>query len=47
VLDIQAAMLSWKSLQGLSLVGGRIIQQDDDRTPPMAQQPAQKLHAGR
>ena len=35
-------MLSEKSLQGLSLVGGGVIQQDNHRAPQMAQQPAQK-----
>jgi hypothetical protein len=29
-------------LQGLPLVGGRIIQKDDHRAPQMAQQPAEK-----
>src|SRR5260370_2300356 len=35
-------MLFEKLLQGLSLVGGRIIQKDDHRAPQMAQQPAEK-----
>jgi hypothetical protein len=35
-------MLFEKLLQGLPLVGGRIIQKDDHRAPQMAQQPAEK-----
>ena len=42
VLEMQAAMLSEKSLQRLSLVGGGVIQQDDHRAPQVAQQAAQK-----
>ena len=39
---MQTAMLSEKSLQRLSLVGGGVIQQDDHRAPQVAQQAAQK-----
>ncbi len=42
MLEMQAAMLSEKSLQRLSLVGGGVIQQDDHRAPQVAQQAAQK-----
>src|ERR1019366_1278699 len=42
VLEMQTAMLSEKSLQWLSLVGGGVIQQDDHRAPQGAQQAAQK-----
>jgi len=42
VLDMRAAMSSQQSLEGCSLVGGRIVQQNDHRAPQMAQQLAQK-----
>ena len=38
MLDVQPGMSSQKLSQGPPLVGGRIIQQDDDRTAQMAQQ---------
>ena len=42
MLDVQAGMLLQKLSQGLTLMSGRIIQQDDHRTPHMAQQLAEK-----
>jgi hypothetical protein len=39
---MQAVMLSQKLLEGLSLVGGRIVQNNDHRAPQMAQQLAEK-----
>ena len=42
MLDVQPGMSSQKLAQGSALVGGRIIQQDDDRTAQMVQQLAEK-----
>ena len=42
MLDVQPGMSSQKLSQGPPLVGGRIIQQDDDRTAQMAQQLPEK-----
>jgi hypothetical protein len=42
VFDMQAAVLSQKLLERLSLVGGRIVQNNDHRAPQVAQQPAEK-----
>ena len=42
MLDVQAAMLSQKLLEGFSLVGGRIVQNHDHLTPQVAQQLAEK-----
>ena len=42
MFDMQAAVLSQKLLERLSLVGGRIVQNNDHRAPQMAQQPAEK-----
>ena len=42
MLDMQAAVLSQELLEGLSLVGGRIVQKNDDRAPQVAQQLAEK-----
>ena len=41
-LDRQAAVLSQELLEGLSLVGGRIVQKNDHRAPQVAQQLAEK-----
>jgi hypothetical protein len=42
VLDMQAAVLLQKLLEGFSLVGGRIVQKNDERAPQVAQQLAEK-----
>jgi hypothetical protein len=42
VLDMQAAVLSQELLEGLSLVGGRIVHKNDERSPQVAQQLAEK-----
>jgi hypothetical protein len=42
LFDMQAAVLSQKLLERLSLVGGRIVQNNDHRAPQVAQQPAEK-----
>jgi len=39
---MQAAMLPQKLLEGLSLVGGRIVQNNDHLAPQVAQQLAEK-----
>jgi len=41
-LDLQAGMFVQKLLQGQSLMGGRIVEQDDHRAAQMAQQLAEK-----
>lgn len=42
MFDMQAAVLSQKLPERLSLVGGRIVQNHDHRAPQVAQQPAEK-----
>ena len=42
MLDMQAAILPQKLLEGFSLVGGRIVQNNDHLAPQVAQQLAQK-----
>lgn len=42
MLDVQPGMLPQKLLQGLPLMGGRIIQQDDHRAAHVPQQLAEK-----
>jgi len=42
VFDVEPGMSSQQLSQGPPLVGGRIIQQDDDRAAQMAQQLAEK-----
>jgi hypothetical protein len=42
VLDMQAAMLPQKLLEEYSLVGGRIVQNNDHLAPQVAQQLAEK-----
>ena len=42
MFDVQPGMLPQKLSQGLPLMGGRIIQQDDHRAAHMAQQLAEK-----
>jgi hypothetical protein len=39
---MQAAVLSQELLEGLSLVGGRIVHKNDERSPQVAQQLAEK-----
>ena len=42
MLDVQSGMASQKFSQGLPLMGGRVIQEDNHRAAQMAQQLAEK-----
>lgn len=42
MLDVQSGMASQKFSQGLPLMGGRVIQEDNHRAAEMAQQLAEK-----
>jgi hypothetical protein len=42
MLDMQSGMASQKFSQGLPLMGGRVIQEDNHRAAQMAQQLAEK-----